>query len=78
MLLFSFILFSPWWITVIAGIVFTVFFRAFYEAVFWAFFFDLLYGTAAASFLNFTFLFTASAVVFVLVLERINKMTRFY
>lgn len=77
-LLFASVLFFPWWVTVMAGVIFAVFFSAFYESIFWAFFIDLLYGTEAASFLNFTFLFTASTIIFVLILERIKKTTRFY
>ncbi len=76
--LFSSVLFFPWWVTVAAGVAFSVFFRASYEVVFWAFFSDLLYGTEAASFFRIHFLSTASAVVLVVVLERIKKMTRFY
>lgn len=56
-LLFSSILFFPWWITLFIAVAFLFMFEA-YEVLLWGLFGDLLYGAPVAGFLNIEFLFT--------------------
>lgn len=76
-LMFTSVLFLPWWITAIIAISFLFKFTA-YEIILWGVFADMLYSASAPSFYNIEFLFTISAIVIFVLAYFIKKRLMFY
>ncbi|HEY4486918.1 MAG TPA: hypothetical protein VJB70_04270 [Candidatus Paceibacterota bacterium] len=76
-MLFS-LLFLPWWVTALCGIVFLFFITSFYEIIFWGFLGDVLYGTQITSLYNFSYLMTVGALVLFVLMQYAKKEMRLY
>jgi hypothetical protein len=70
--LFFSLFFTPWWVTVVLGMVFSIYFKWFVELIFLAYLFDFFYNTSSgAGFFHIGYsllhmsLFTLAWVIFV-------------
>ncbi|MEX0933809.1 MAG: hypothetical protein WD003_00920 [Candidatus Paceibacterota bacterium] len=77
-ILFVSLLYLPWWLFLVLGIIFLFIFRSFYELVGWSLVVDLLYGTDTSLFFNTHFLMTQGALVLLVVSSIVKKYIRFY
>lgn len=75
--LFLSILFFPWWISLFVAVLLLVFHRA-YEVLFWALFFDSLYGAPLESLWGIEYLATFALLIIFFVLEMVKKKMIFY
>ncbi len=71
------ILFFPWFVTVIIGIIAVFLQKNFYEIIAWAIFYDLLYGVSGIHIWGFAFFFTAGALFLFYGAEFFKSKTRF-
>ena len=77
-IMFFSLLFLPWWVTAIAGILFLFFLPSFYEIIFWGFLGDMLYGAHITSLYNFSYVMTAGALVLFALIYVAKKEMRLY
>lgn len=76
-LLFS-ILFLPFWISIILGILGIIYFHNYWEAVILFFISDFLYGTLESKFAFLTFTSGVFAFLFLILIEYLKKRFKFY
>lgn len=76
--LFAAVLFAPWWVSAILGIIATLYFPKFYEAVAMALLFDILYGTSIEWLNGFQFIFSAVVIVILVISEWARGYLRWY
>jgi len=72
------ILFMPWWLSVILGLLGILLFSVFWESIVLFFISDLIYGVKEPRFFNFIFVSTVMAVLTLVLLELLKKKLRFY
>ena len=72
------ILFFPWWVSIVVGVFGIVVQKKFYEIIFWALFYDLLYSVGSVSIFGFSFFFTVGAIAVLFIVENIKERTRLY
>ena len=77
-ILFGSVLFLPWWVMIIIGIVALFKFNAFYEIVMWGLLADLLYGADVALFYNFGLFLSLGVLLLFIVIEFLKSRIRFY
>jgi len=70
------VLFLPFWVSVILGLVFVGYFKLFIEAVFLFLLSDLLYGAKEAKFFEVTFVSFIIAVICFILIESLKKKLR--
>lgn len=75
-LLFFVVLYAPWWITSVAVLSCVIYFKNFYEAFFFGFLFDMLYGADIASFRGFRFVFSSCFLFLIAGAEFIKREVR--
>lgn len=71
------IVFFPWQISLILGLLLLGLYPA-YEVLFWSFFFDTLYGTAYLAFYNIQFLGTTVFFILLLISFVVKRKIIFY
>lgn len=76
-LIFSSILFFPWWVTVFLSLILLFSFEA-SEVIVWGLFIDVLYSTPLVIFFNFTFIFTLLFLILFFVVQVFKKRLIFY
>jgi len=76
-LLISAIVF-PWWFTVPLAFGLSFRFHKFYEIILAGLVIDLLFSTPLNIFLDFHFIFTAGAILALIIIESSKKYLRFY
>jgi hypothetical protein len=75
-LLFS-VIFMPFWVSIILGLIGIIYFNYYLEAVAIALLSDLLYGVPEAKFYNIVFISFFGALVLVFLAQFIKKKIRF-
>lgn len=71
------ILFLPWWVSVLTGVLMLFLFEA-YEIVVWGFVADQLYSVPNALFFNIEFLFTITFALLLFSISKFKKYVIFY
>ncbi len=71
------ILFFPWWVVVLVGIVAISMQKKFYEIIGWAIFYDALYGSSRITVEGFRFFFTVGSLALLFIVEFLKSKTRF-
>lgn len=74
--LFLTILCTPWWFTAAVLFVCVAYFKNFYEAFFFGFLFDVLYGANIASLHGFRFVFSSIFLVLLFVVNFVKEKVR--
>ncbi|MEK7071443.1 MAG: hypothetical protein AAB943_00725 [Patescibacteria group bacterium] len=72
------ILFMPWWLSVILGLLGILLFSVFWESIVLFFISDLIYGAKEPRFLNLMFVASIMAILALVSLELLKKKLRFY
>jgi|TARA_B100001964_G_C13958347_1_gene476504 hypothetical protein len=83
LILFLSVVLFPWWVFFILGVLGTFFFPKYYEFIFAAFFFDLLYGlpvldAGVVEIFSHSLLFTILSIPTYILIEESKKSLRFY
>ena len=76
-LLFS-VLFMPYWVSIILGIIGIMYFPLYFEAVIIFLISDLLFGTKEVKLYNITFVATFVSAIFLFISFFIKKRLKFY
>jgi hypothetical protein len=74
--LFFAVLYVPWWFTIGALLAGVFRFTGFFEAFFFALFFDILYGGTLTSLHGFRFLFSASFLFLIFIVDFLKTKIR--
>lgn len=77
LLIFTSILFLPWWFTVIIAISFLFMFTS-YEVILLGLFADILYSSSVPSFFNIEFLFTIVFIILFIIVYFVKNKLIFY
>jgi hypothetical protein len=76
--LFASLFFTPWYWTVIPAVIFMILFRRYWEGVLVAFFIDALYSVPSVRIYGHFGIFTASALILILIFEILKKKLRYF
>ncbi len=72
------ILYAPWWVTVIAGVLFAFYFNNYYELIAAGVLVDILYGNNSTSLIRAPFVFSVGSVVFYFLIQFLKTKMRVY
>jgi len=76
--LFASLFFAPWYWTMILAVIFMILFRWFWEGALAAFFIDVLYSVPSVRIYGHFGIFTASAIILLLIFEILKKKLRYF